>query len=71
MCTDWRALNKQTMKDVYPLRRIDDMVDTLKDAKVFSSIDLTQGYYQLRISPEAHRLRQLLKHTLACMSGKF
>jgi hypothetical protein len=52
MCTDWRALNKQTMKDVYPLRRIDDMVDTLKDAKVFSSIDLTQGYYQLRISPE-------------------
>ena len=52
MCTDWRALNKQTLRDVYPLKRIDDMLDNLRGARVFSSIDLTQGYHQLRISEE-------------------
>ena len=52
MCTDWRALNKQTIKDVFPLPRIDDLIDSLAGSTVYSSIDLAQGYYQFRISDE-------------------
>ena len=52
MCTDYRALNKVTQKDRYPLPRIDDLFDQLQGAKHFSSLDLQQGYYQVRISDE-------------------
>ena len=52
MCCDWRALNKLTIKDSFPLPRIDDLVDQLGHARVFTSLDLAQGYYQLRISEE-------------------
>jgi hypothetical protein len=49
---DYRAVNRITVKDKYPLPRIDDLIDQLKGARVFSSLDLTQGYYQLPIAPE-------------------
>jgi hypothetical protein len=45
-------LNKVTVKNKYPLPRIDDLFDQLKDAKVFSKIDLRSGYHQVRIKDE-------------------
>eukprot|EP00798_Chlamydomonas_sp_ICE-L_P005195 gene5195-biopygen12247 len=52
MCVDWRQLNKQTIKNRYPLPRIDDLLERLHGSKVWSKIDLTQGYYQVRIKEE-------------------
>jgi hypothetical protein len=49
LCIDYRQLNKVTVKNIYPLPRIDDLFDQLKGAKVFSKIDLRSGYYQMRI----------------------
>ncbi|KAL0537620.1 hypothetical protein IC582_026603 [Cucumis melo] len=49
VCTDYRELNKVTVKNRYPLPRIDDLFDQLQGATVFSEIDLRSGYHQLRI----------------------
>ena len=52
MCIDYQELNKVTIKNKYPLSRIDDLVDQLKDVSVFSKIDLRSGYHQLRVKEE-------------------
>jgi hypothetical protein len=52
LCIDFRQLNKVTIKKKYPLPRIDDLFDQLKDAKIFLKIDLRSGYNQLRIKDE-------------------
>ncbi|KAG8488163.1 hypothetical protein CXB51_018403 [Gossypium anomalum] len=49
LCIDYRQLNKVTVKNKYPLPRIDDLFDQLKGAAVFSKIDLRSGYYQLKV----------------------
>jgi hypothetical protein len=51
MCVDYRALNEVTIKNKYPLPRIEDLFDQFKGARVLSKIDLRSGYHQLRIRP--------------------
>nr|GEW86745.1 hypothetical protein [Tanacetum cinerariifolium] len=52
MCIDYRELNKLTVKNRYPLPRIDDLFDQLQGSSVYSKIDLRSGYHQLRVQEE-------------------
>jgi len=52
LCIDYRSLNEVTIKNKYPLPKIEDLFDQLSGAKVFSKIDLRSGYYQLKIRPQ-------------------
>ncbi|GKD68498.1 putative reverse transcriptase domain-containing protein [Tanacetum coccineum] len=52
MCIDYRELNKLTIKNRYPLPRIDDMFDQLQGARYFSKIDLRSGFHQLRVQDD-------------------
>ena len=49
MCIDYRQINKVTVKNRYPLLRVEDLFDQLKGAGVFSKIDMRSRYYQLRV----------------------
>ncbi|CAF4970486.1 unnamed protein product, partial [Rotaria socialis] len=46
-CVDFRELNAVTVRDVYPIPRIDDTLDQLQHAKYFSSMDLRSGFWQI------------------------
>ncbi|GJT12475.1 retrotransposon protein, putative, ty3-gypsy subclass [Tanacetum coccineum] len=52
MCIDYRELNRLTVKNRYPLPRIDDLFDQLQGSSVYSKIDLRSGYHQLRVREE-------------------
>jgi hypothetical protein len=52
MCINYQELNKVMIKNRYPLPRIDDLLDQLQGARVFSKVDLRSGYHQVRVKEE-------------------
>ncbi|GKB08910.1 hypothetical protein Tco_0837222 [Tanacetum coccineum] len=69
MCIDYRELNKLTVKNRYPLLRIDDLFDQLQGSSVYSKIDLRSGYNQLRVREEDIP-KTLLELVMAIMNFK-
>ena len=66
LCIDYRQLNRVTIKNRYPLPRIDDLFDQLRGARVYSKIDLHTGYHQLRVKGV-----DILKTTFRTRYGHF
>ncbi len=58
-CVDYRRLNDVTIKDVYPLPRIDDTLNMLADKQWFSTLDLASRYWQISLSEEVRRENSL------------
>ena len=68
MCIDNQALNKITIKNRYPLPRIDDLLDQLKEVVYFTKLDLHSGYHQVRVA-EKDAGRLLSKQSRDCVNG--
>lgn len=53
VCIDYRAINSATIKDAYPMPRVDEILDSMASAKIFSVLDSTSGYYQIAMDPDS------------------
>ncbi|CAK1593412.1 unnamed protein product [Parnassius mnemosyne] len=56
LCVDYRALNRKTIKDKYPMPLIEDQIDNLQGQRYFTTLDLTQGYHQIPMSEDSKHL---------------
>ncbi|CAF4393726.1 unnamed protein product, partial [Rotaria magnacalcarata] len=61
-CIDYRTLNAVTIRDAYPIPRIDDTLDALEEAKFISTIHLRSGYWQIQIDPKSQALTPFISH---------
>ena len=69
-CVDYRRLNLATVKEAYPLPRIDDMLDMLAGKRWFSTLDLASGYWQVSLSPEARCKTAFATHSGLSVQGR-
>jgi Reverse transcriptase (RNA-dependent DNA polymerase) len=65
-CVDYRKLNSITERDVYPLPRMDDCLDSLGDAQVFSTLDANYGYLQVKVEEKDRD-----KTSFTCHAGTY
>eukprot|EP00921_Rhytidocystis_pertsovi_P017674 GHVQ01027798.1.p1 GENE.GHVQ01027798.1~~GHVQ01027798.1.p1 ORF type:complete len:135 (-),score=5.23 GHVQ01027798.1:93-497(-) len=65
-CIDFRKLNAVTEKDVYPLPKIDEFLDRLREMKIFTLMDLLCGYWNIRMHPDS-----VQKTAFACHEGLY
>ena len=65
-CVDYQGLNAVTKADVYPLPRIDDLLDKLGRAKCFSTLDLAAGYWQIKVKSDSQEKTAFITHQGLC-----
>ena len=61
-CVDYRALNAVTKPDVFPILRIDDLLDQLGQCIIFSTLDLAAGYWQIKVHPDSQEKTAFTTH---------
>ena len=61
-CVDYRALNAVTKPDVFPIPRIDDLLDQLGQCTIFSTLDLAAGYWQIKVHPDSQEKITFITH---------
>ncbi|GFW00299.1 retrovirus-related Pol polyprotein from transposon 412 [Trichonephila clavipes] len=71
MCIDYRKLNQKLVKDKFPLPLIEDVLDTLQEAKVYSTLDLRNGFFHVDVDEVAESIHPLSSQTDNLNSTKF
>jgi hypothetical protein len=66
VCVDYRALNHATAKYAYPMPLIDELLEKLQSCQVVSKLDLSEGFHQIRVAPEAVYKTAFVSHYGAC-----